>query len=121
MRNLTVSLLCITLPSLSSFAQARKAVEPMVQPIAQMGDAQIVAGFLSTNEARTFFAMVFLWVVREVWAFIKEKTNKTGEKITNIDNRISSMETTLNAFIRAYEKEESRVDARIRRLEDKTR
>lgn len=119
MRSLRWYLLCIASLLTEVALAAKKVEEPVVKSLATIGDSQLVAGFLSSKEEQTFVVMVALWIIREAWAFFREKANKTGEKVTEMNNKITEMSTKLDAFIRASEKQEDRMDARIRRLEDK--
>lgn len=102
------------LPSLS---EGGPTAAPVVREIAKIGDASLGVGFLSSKEEQTFLVMVALWVIREAWAFFKEKANKTGEKVAHIDKRIESMEQKLDLFIRAAERSEERMEKRLDRIE----
>jgi hypothetical protein len=119
MRNLTWFPLCFLSLLTSAVEAAPKVTEPVVREIAKVGDTSVVMGFLSSKEEQTFLGMVLLWFAREAWSFLREKANKTGEKIASIDTKLTSLENTMSMFIRAYEKEEQRINERLRRVEDK--
>ncbi|MBA3756270.1 MAG: hypothetical protein H0X02_08630 [Nitrosomonas sp.] len=108
-------LLCTWLPSLSE-AQ-RKITKNVVVPIAELADGNVVAGLTQEEMKSGFIVMFALWVIREAYGFLKEKANKTGEKISNIEISQTKVAEKLDAFIKAVEKSEERLDRRVSRIE----
>jgi hypothetical protein len=105
--------------SLNSYVWAQsKKVDPVILPVGEVGGMKVLAGFENITEYKnTLIGAALLFICREVYQFIKDRANKTGEKVTHIDNRITKMEEKIDAFIRAQEKAEDRLERRVARLE----
>ena len=98
-------------------AQKQKAIENIVTPITEINGSQILTGMTATEANGLFVVLIASWVIREAWAWFKEKANKTGEKISRMDTKLEKLETKIDAFINAIERSEDRMDKRVARIE----
>jgi hypothetical protein len=108
---------------------AKKVIEPVVVPLANVGDGHAVAAFGSLQEYRDWISVIVMIIVfcfREAYQYkkdrerlgaIEEQQKKIRSDVLIIERSQLEMSASIAAFIKAQEKAEDRLERRVSRLE----
>lgn len=112
-----------------ALAAGKKATEPVVVPVAQVGNTHLVGIFSTLQEYRDFITIVLgvlIFSFREWYQYRKDRERlgeiEAGQKLATdnflkMERQQTIMLERLDAFIRASEKADDRIENRIDRLE----